>query len=195
MSLLFRHRPLPVIASLVAVAFLLACPQRSLGHGTSTSSAVAGGAAAPSTGVATTRPARGTATTGGVTGGFTISSTTTTSGVGTRAPTTTSRLGTTSPTKTGSGADGNGESEITVSRPVRPARTMRHRASGGLSGGAIAAAVLGALIVLLCLAWGLLRFGAFEPRWMLSLRHSVAEAAFRTSATWAEFLDWVRLGH
>jgi hypothetical protein len=30
---------------------------------------------------------------------------------------------------------------------------------------------------------------------MLSLRHAMAEAGFRASATWAEFSDWVRLGH
>jgi len=36
---------------------------------------------------------------------------------------------------------------------------------------------------------------AFEPHWLLSLRHAMAEAGFRASATWAEFSDWVRLGH
>jgi hypothetical protein len=36
---------------------------------------------------------------------------------------------------------------------------------------------------------------AFEPHWLLSLRHAMAEAGFRLSATWAEFSDWVRLGH
>jgi hypothetical protein len=56
------------------------------------------------------------------------------------------------------------------------------------------AAVLAGLIALSCLVWGIFRFGAFEPRWLLSLRHAIAEAGFRTSATWAEFSDWVRLG-
>ena len=48
--------------------------------------------------------------------------------------------------------------------------------SGKLSGAAIAAAVIAALIALGCLAWGIARVSAFEPRWTLSLRHAVAEA-------------------
>jgi hypothetical protein len=59
---------------------------------------------------------------------------------------------------------------------------------------AIVLAVIGALIVLGCLAWALARALTFEPRWMLSLRHAGAEAGFRASATWAEFSDWIRLG-
>ncbi len=66
--------------------------------------------------------------------------------------------------------------------------------TGKLSGTAIAAAVVAALLVLACLVWGIARMLAFEPRWTLSLRHSIAEAGFRASATWAEFGDWVRLG-
>jgi hypothetical protein len=56
-------------------------------------------------------------------------------------------------------------------------------------------AALGALLVLGCLAWALARRRAFEPHWWLSLRHAMAEAGMRASATWAEFTDWVRLGH
>ena len=67
--------------------------------------------------------------------------------------------------------------------------------NGGVSDGAILAAVLAGLIALACLVWAVFRFGAFEPRWLLSLRHSLAEAGFRASATWAEFTDWIRLGH
>lgn len=63
-----------------------------------------------------------------------------------------------------------------------------------LSGAAIAAAVLAALIALGCLAWGVARMLAYEPRWTLSLRHVMAEASFRASATWAELTDWARLG-
>ena len=65
----------------------------------------------------------------------------------------------------------------------------------GVSDGAILAAALAALIALACLVWAVFRFGAFEPHWLLSLRHSLAEAGFRASATWAEFTDWIRLGH
>jgi hypothetical protein len=76
--------------------------------------------------------------------------------------------------------------------------TPAHRAlaahAGGLSAGAIAVAVLAALLALACLAWLLARTFAFEPRWTLTLRHAVAEAELRTSATWAELCDWIRLG-
>ncbi len=64
-----------------------------------------------------------------------------------------------------------------------------------LSSGAIVIAVLAALLVLGCLGWALARRRAFEPHWLLALRHATAEAGFRASATWSEFLDWVRLGH
>jgi hypothetical protein len=71
----------------------------------------------------------------------------------------------------------------------------RSQRSSTLSTGAIAIAVLAALLVLACLGWALARRRAFEPHWMLSLRHAIAEAGFRLSATCAEFADWVRLGH
>jgi hypothetical protein len=71
----------------------------------------------------------------------------------------------------------------------------RPQHSSTLSTGAIAAAVVAAVLVLACLGWALARRRAFEPHWLLSLRHAMAEAGFRASATWAEFSDWVRLGH
>jgi hypothetical protein len=71
----------------------------------------------------------------------------------------------------------------------------QHVAHSGLSDGALAAVAVAALVVLLCLVWAIARVFAFEPRWTLSLRHSLGEAAFRASATWDEFSDWARLGH
>ena len=35
---------------------------------------------------------------------------------------------------------------------------------------------------------------AYEPRWVLSMRHSMDEAGMRASATFAELKDWARLG-
>jgi hypothetical protein len=67
--------------------------------------------------------------------------------------------------------------------------------AGGLSNGAVVAVAVAALVVLLCIVWAIARILAFEPRWTLSLRHSLGEAAFRASATWDEFSDWARLGH
>jgi hypothetical protein len=63
-----------------------------------------------------------------------------------------------------------------------------------ISTGAVAIAVLAALLALACLAWGLARLFAFEPRWALNMRHAIAEAGARTSATCAELGDWLRLG-
>ncbi len=65
---------------------------------------------------------------------------------------------------------------------------------GRLSTGALVIAVLAALLVLACATWALARRSAFEPHWLLSLRHAMAEAGFRASATWSEFADWARLG-
>lgn len=67
--------------------------------------------------------------------------------------------------------------------------------SSGVSTGAVIAAVIAGLLALACIVWAVFRFGALEPPWLLSARHSLAEASFRTSATWAEFKDWARLGH
>ena len=66
---------------------------------------------------------------------------------------------------------------------------------GGLSGPAIAVIVLAGLLALACLAWGLARALAFEPRWVQYARHSVAEAQVRASSICAELGDWIRLGH
>ncbi len=60
---------------------------------------------------------------------------------------------------------------------------------------AVVLAAIAALLLLACAAWAFARSRAYEPRWLLSLRHAMAEAGFRTSATWAEFTDWLRLGH
>ena len=79
-------------------------------------------------------------------------------------------------------------------RPGGSPTPSRH-AGRHLSDGEIVVAALAALLALGCAAWGLARRRAFEPRWWLSLRHAMAEAGFRASATWAEFADWVRMGH
>ncbi len=82
--------------------------------------------------------------------------------------------------------------------PFKPALSTHTRPthhSTTLSTGAIVIAVAAAVLLLACLGWALARRRAFEPHWMLSLRHAMAEAGFRASATWAEFADWVRLGH
>jgi O-antigen/teichoic acid export membrane protein len=79
---------------------------------------------------------------------------------------------------------------------MRPALTNAHaqHVTHGLSGAGIALAAVAAAIALLCVLWAVSRALTFEPRWTLSLRHALAEAGFRASATWAEFRDWARLG-
>jgi hypothetical protein len=72
--------------------------------------------------------------------------------------------------------------------------TARHRGSSSPSTAAIIAAVLAALAVLASLVWGMTRWLVLEPRWVLSLRHSLDEAGFRVSSIFSEFADWVRLG-
>jgi hypothetical protein len=66
--------------------------------------------------------------------------------------------------------------------------------SKDMSTGALVLAVLGALLVLACIVWGFARWLALEPRWTVSLMHSLREAGYRGSATWAEFSDWARIG-
>ena len=58
----------------------------------------------------------------------------------------------------------------------------------------LALAIIGGALGLAGLAWGIERWGAWEPAWLLSSRHVVGEAGFRVSSTWADFTDWVRLG-
>ncbi len=76
---------------------------------------------------------------------------------------------------------------LVVVRHAAPAPTR-------LSTGAVVAAVVAAVVVLACLTWAAARWWAYEPRWTRSLRHSLAEAAWRLGGVWEEFSDWVRLG-
>jgi hypothetical protein len=78
---------------------------------------------------------------------------------------------------------------------LHPKLVGTHHRPTHLSTGAIVLAAIAALVVLACAAWAFARSRAYEPQWMLSLSHSMAEAGFRVSATWAEFRDWARLGH
>lgn len=73
--------------------------------------------------------------------------------------------------------------------------TTQAPGTGGVSALAVVIGALGALLVLACAAWALARRRAFEPHWWLSIRHSLTEAGWRVSGLWAEFADWVRLGH
>jgi hypothetical protein len=86
-----------------------------------------------------------------------------------------------------------GGAQTTPSRLTTPARRRRSTTSSP-SGEAIVIATIAALLVIACLIWSIARWLALEPRWTLSLRHSLNEASFRISGTWADFADWARLG-
>ncbi len=70
----------------------------------------------------------------------------------------------------------------------------QHLDSGHISAAAIALAAVAILVLLATAAWAFAKSRAYEPRWLLSLRHALAETGYRTSAAWAEFQDWVKLG-
>jgi hypothetical protein len=88
---------------------------------------------------------------------------------------------------TGLGAQG-------TSGPAASSGRAHGKSSSKISTGAIVLAALAALLALASLAWAIARWLAYEPHWIVSIRHAMGEAGFRASATWAEFTDWVRLG-
>lgn len=86
-------------------------------------------------------------------------------------------------------------STLTGAKSKPATRGKRHKSQSlKLSQEAIVALILAGVLIVLCLIWGAIRWLAFEPRWMLSARHSLDEASFRISASLAEFADWIRLG-
>ncbi|MBS1868492.1 MAG: hypothetical protein JSS99_02415 [Actinobacteria bacterium] len=58
----------------------------------------------------------------------------------------------------------------------------------------IALIAVGALVLLALLLWALARSRGWDPAWAARTRHGWGEAGFRTSSTWSEFTDWLRLG-
>ncbi len=75
-----------------------------------------------------------------------------------------------------------------------PTRQAVGHGRDSISAVAIVAAALAALLIVICLLWGTARWYAYEPHWTVSMRHSLAEAGLRMSATWDELADWARLG-
>lgn len=111
------------------------------------------------------------------------------------APTTTTPTG--AATQTASTTTPATTTPASTSAPGSTTVIVAHKpkSSKGLSTGALLLAILGALLLLACLVWALARWRALEPRWTVSLTHSLREAAHHASETWAEFSDWARLGH
>ncbi len=67
-----------------------------------------------------------------------------------------------------------GSSRATTLALVVVHRTTPHTTK--LSAWAIVAVVAAALLIVVCLAWGVARWFAYEPHWTVTLRHSLAEA-------------------
>lgn len=58
----------------------------------------------------------------------------------------------------------------------------------------LALAILLGALALCMLAFGLVRWLAWEPAWAVRTRHAMGEAGWRASSTWSDFADFVRLG-
>ncbi len=58
----------------------------------------------------------------------------------------------------------------------------------------LALAILLAALALCTIAFGVVRWFAWEPRWAVRFRHAAGEAGWRASSTWSDFTDYVRLG-
>ena len=74
------------------------------------------------------------------------------------------------------------------------AASKRHSSDAGVPAPLVALAVIAALMALAALLYGLARWWAWEPPWLVRARHAGAEAGWRASGSWAEFMDWLRLG-
>lgn len=173
----------------------LTIPASARVHGATPSTTTAPATTTPATTAApaTSTPATTTPASGAQPGTVAPSSTSTTPG-GATTPTTPSAptTSTTTPTvgipTTTTPATSHSTTVVGVTRKATPHKTH-------LSTAALVLGILGALLILGCLVWALGRWLALEPRWTVSLMHSLREASYRASATWAEFSDWARLGH
>jgi cobalamin biosynthesis Mg chelatase CobN len=58
----------------------------------------------------------------------------------------------------------------------------------------IALIAVGGLLLAVLLLWGWARLRGWDPTWTARWRQAWGEAGYRTSATWSEFTDWLRLG-
>lgn len=58
----------------------------------------------------------------------------------------------------------------------------------------MALAIVGGLVLVGLLLWGLARFFAWDPAWLAGARHAVQEAGWQASGLWDDFTDWLRPG-
>jgi len=74
------------------------------------------------------------------------------------------------------------------------ATDARDGGASGLPAPLVVLAIAGGLLALVAAGWGTARWWAWEPRWLVRVRHAGAEAGWRVGSLWGEFSDWVRLG-
>lgn len=76
------------------------------------------------------------------------------------------------------------------------ARTARRAqaSDAGVPAPVVALGVLGTLLALGGLGYGLAHLFAWDPRWARRARHALGEAGWRASSTWSDFADWARPG-
>jgi cobalamin biosynthesis Mg chelatase CobN len=74
------------------------------------------------------------------------------------------------------------------------ADAARGQGGRGAPAGIVALVVATAAVLLLLALWGLARWLAFAPPWLVRWRHASAEAGWRSSLAWADFRDWLRFG-
>jgi hypothetical protein len=82
--------------------------------------------------------------------------------------------------------------QSTTTQPQQPAATpARHHDRKPLL---VAAIAIAALLLLALGSWLWARMRGWDPAWTARQRHAWGEAGFRTTTTWSEFTDWLRLG-
>jgi len=74
------------------------------------------------------------------------------------------------------------------------AASKRRSSDAGVPAPLVALAVIAVLMMLAALLYALARWWAWEPDWLVRARHAGSEASWRASGSWAEFMDWLRLG-
>lgn len=128
-------------------------------------------------------------TTGGAAPGAVPPVTTTPSAPSATAPTTATAPAATTPTTTAPAP--------AATAPATTAPVPQPTASGtGHDRTALVVALiaLGALLLAALALWGLSQTRGWDPPWAARVRHAWGEAGFRTTSTWAEFTNWLRLG-
>lgn len=78
-------------------------------------------------------------------------------------------------------------------RAIADAARTAQTSDAGTPAPLIALGLIGALLALGGLAYALVHWLAWDPRWAQRSRHALGEAGWRTGNTWSEFADWVRL--